>query len=122
MKPKKYSEFKKGISDEVGLHPEVVDDFVSFYYAQVRKALSNLTAVHIYVENLGTFSLKKQKLEKAIKRNKSILGNLKKMTYKGMEKTHAVNDKLKMQEEALKMLNEAIEKKLEFKNKKNESK
>jgi len=122
VKPKKYSEFKKGISDEVGLHPEVVDDFVSFYYAQVRKALSNLTAVHIYVENLGTFSLKKQKLEKAIKRNKSILGNLKKMTYKGMEKTHAVNDKLKMQEEALKMLNEAIEKKLEFKNKKNESK
>lgn len=122
MRPKKYSEFKKGISDEVGLHSEVVDDFVSFYYAQVRKALSNLTAVHIYVENLGTFSLKKQKLERAIKRNKSILGNLKKMTYKGMEKTHAVNDKLKMQEEALNMLNEAIEKKLEFKNKKNESK
>ncbi len=122
MKPKKYSEFKKGISDKVGLHHEVVDDFISFYYAQVRKALSNLTDVHIYVENLGTFSLKKQKLEKAIKRNKSILGNLKKMTYKGMEKTHAVNDKLEMQEEALRMLNESIERKLEFKKKKNESK
>ena len=122
MKPKKYSEFKKDISDKVELHPEVVDDFVSFYYAQVRKTLSNLTAVHVYVENLGTFSLKKQKLEKAIKKNKSILGNLKKTTYKGMEKTHAVNDKLKKQETALEMLNEAINKKSQFKKNKNESK
>ena len=122
MKPKKHSEFKKGIAEKVKVHPEVVDDFISYYFAQVRKALSNLTAVHVYVEGLGTFSLKKQKLEKAIKRNKSMLGNLKKITYNGMEKSHAVSDKLEKQEKALEMLNDAIEKKKQFKKEKNATK
>ena len=121
MKPKSHSEFKKGIAKEVGVHTDVVDDFVTYYYAQVRKALSNLKSVNIYVDGLGTFSMKKNKLEKAIKKNKSILGNLKKRTYNGMEKTHAVNDKLKLQEEALDMINNAIEEKKNFKTNKDET-
>ena len=121
MKPKSHSEFKKDIAEQVGVHSDVVDDFVTYYYAQVRKALSNLQAVNVYVEGLGTFSLKKNKIEKAIKKNKSILGNLKKRTYNGMEKTNAVNDKLKLQENALKMIEEAIEKKKNFKINQNET-
>ena len=61
------------------------------------------------------------RIEKAIKKNKSILGNLKKRTYNGMEKTHAVNDKLKVQENALKMIEENIQHKKEFKMKRNEA-
>ncbi len=121
MKPKNHNDFKEGISTEVGVHKEVVDDFITYYYAQVRKALGNLSAVNIYVEGLGTFSMKKNKIEKAIKKNKSILGNLKKRTYNGMEKTHAVNDKLKVQENALKMIEENIQHKREFKMKRNET-
>lgn len=121
MNPKKHKQFKDGIAEQVGVHPDVVDDFISYYYAQVRKALSNLVHVNVYVENLGTFSLKKNKLEKAIKKNKSILGNLKKTDYKGMEKTHAVNDRLEKQQGALRMLNEAMEEKKKFKEKRNGS-
>ena len=64
MKPKNHNDFKEGISTEVGVHKEVVDDFITYYYAQVRKALANLSAVNIYVEGLGTFSMKKNKIEK----------------------------------------------------------
>ena len=34
MNPKKYSEFKKGIAEEVGVHSQLVDDFVTFYYGK----------------------------------------------------------------------------------------
>jgi nucleoid DNA-binding protein len=122
VNPKKHREFKKDISERLNIHPDVVDDFIAFYYDTLRRELSNLTAVHIYVNNLGTFSLKKQKLEKGIKKNKDILGNLTKRTYKGMEKSQAVNEKLKQQENALKMLNESIQNKLDFKKKKDGSK
>lgn len=122
MNPKKHREFKKGIANQLNLHPDLVDDFIAFYYDTLRRELSDLSAVHIYVNNLGTFSLKKQKLEKGIKKNKDILGNLTKRTYKGMEKTQAVTEKLKQQENALKMLNQSIEDKLNFKKKKDGSK
>ena len=72
MKPKKHNEFKKDIAKEVGVHSNVVNDFISYYYAQVRKELSNLTATNIYVQGLGTFSLKKGKLKNAIIKNKNI--------------------------------------------------
>ena len=121
MKPKSHKYFKKNIAEQVGVHKEVVDDFITYYYAQVRKALGDLTAVNVYVESLGTFSMKKGKIEKAIKKNKSILGNLRKRTYNGMEKTHAVNSKLEMQENALRMIKEVIKEKKDFKQKKNEA-
>tara|TARA_B100000424_G_C22472718_1_gene277086 strand:+ start:111 stop:476 length:366 start_codon:yes stop_codon:yes gene_type:complete len=121
MKPKNHNDFKEGVAEKVGVHKEVVDDFITYYYAQVRKALGNLTAVNVYVEGLGTFSMKKNKIEKAIKKNKSILGNLRKRTYNGMEKTHAVNNKLEMQENALNMIKEVIEEKKKFKESKNEA-
>jgi len=90
VKPKKYSEFKKDIAHTVGVHSNVVNDFITYYYTQ------------------------------AIIKNKSILGNLKKTTYIGMEKTHAVNDKLQKQEKAFKKLEEEIKNKQEFKKRKNE--
>lgn len=119
MKPKKHSEFKKDIAKQVGVHSNVVNDFISYYYAQVRKELSNLTATNIYVQGLGTFSLKKGKLKNAIIKNKNILGNLKKTTYKGMEKTDAVNAKLQKQEKAFKMMEEELKSRQEFKKRKN---
>ena len=121
MNPKKHKEFNKGIADELQIHPEVVDDFISFYYSQLRKELSNLSAVNIYVQGLGTFSLKKTKLEKSIKRKKSMLGNLKKITYNGFEKSLAIQESLDLEEKALELVKEAIEKKKEFKKNKNGS-
>ena len=44
------------------------------------------------------------------------------MAYNGIEKSMAIKDQLDLQEKALAMLNEALEKKKEFKDKKNGSK
>ena len=122
MNPKKYKEFKKGIAEELKIHPDVVDDFVSFYYNEVRKNLSSLSATHVWIQGLGTFSMKKAKLQKSIKKKKSLLGNLNKMAYNGIEKSMAIKGQLELQEKALAMLNEALEKKKEFKDRKNGSK
>ena len=72
MFPKSHKEFKKEIADEVGVHQQVVDDFISFYYAKVRRKLSDLSFPRLYIEGLGTFELRKNKLETAILKNKSL--------------------------------------------------
>ena len=86
MNPKKHREFKDGIAEEVGVHQQVVDDFITFYYAKIRSKLSHLDFPRINVEGLGMFELRKGKLETAIKKNKSMLGNIAKRTYNGYAK------------------------------------
>ena len=116
MKPKNHKFFFESVANEIGVHKDVVDDIITFYYNKVRKSLSELKDVDINVTGLGTFTIRKKKLEKAIKRNKDILGNLEKMTYKGYDKYVPVKQKLEEMEKALKMLNEKIKIKNNFKN------
>jgi nucleoid DNA-binding protein len=115
MNPKNYKEFKEGIAEEVGVHQNVVDDFISFYYSRLRKNLSDLTSPRIFVDGLGTFVVRKQKLDKNIKRNKDILGNIGKQTYKGYEKSVAVKEKLDQMERLQTEYNEMLENKKNFK-------
>ena len=116
MNPKKHKEFKEGIAEEVGVHPQVVDDFISFYYAKLRKKLSQLDYPRINVDGLGTFHLRKNKLENAIKRQKSMLGNIAKRTYNGYAKSENIIE----MDNALKQIELDILRKKEFKLKKNE--
>ena len=115
MKPKDHRIFFDNIAEEVGVHPELVDILVSFYFARIRKNLSELVYPRIHVQGLGTFKLRKHKLESTIKRNRDILGNLEKMTYRGYEKHVPVKEKLHKMEEALVALNKSQEEKKAFK-------
>ncbi len=115
MRPKRHKEFYEEVAKETEVHKDVVQDFVDFFYGKVRKSLSELKASKINIPNLGTFTIRKYKLEKAIKRNKDILGNLEKMTYKGYEKYVPVKNKLEEMEKALDTLNKNIENKKKFK-------
>ena len=56
MNPKSHKEFKKGIAEKVGVHPTVVDDFITFYYAKLRKSLSNLNYPRIQVDGFRNIS------------------------------------------------------------------
>ena len=116
MKPKSHKSFFKDVAQEIEVHKDVVDDLVTFYYNKVRKSLSELIDTNVNIAGLGTFSLRKKKLEKAIKRQKDILGNLEKMTYKGYDKYVPVKNKLKQMENALEMLDKKINDKNKFKN------
>lgn len=119
MNPKNHKVFKKEIADEVGVHENVVDDFVAFYYSKVRKALSSLEHPSILVDGLGTFKIRKARLEKSIKSSKSKLGDLCNNTYKGYERKVALEDKISKMEILMDNINENIEKKKQFKNKRN---
>ena len=115
MNPKKHKEFKKGIAEEVGVHSQVVDDFIAFYYSKLRKKLSQLDYPRVYVDGLGTFELRKGKLQSAIKKNKSMLGNIAKRTYNGYVKSENITENITQMEIALKQLEEDILKKKQFK-------
>jgi hypothetical protein len=119
MNPKKHSEFRKGIAEEVGVHPQLVNDFVSFYYARLRKKLSELEFPRIYVDGLGTFVVRKNKLESSIKRQKSMLGNVVKRTYNGYAKSENINSNILEMENILKQQEEDILNKKLFKLNKN---
>ena len=53
MNPRNHKEFRKDIANEVGVHENVVDDFIAFYYSKVRKALSSLEHPNILIDGLG---------------------------------------------------------------------
>jgi len=73
----------------------------------------------VYVEGLGTFGLRRSKVEKAIIKNKSYLGNLEKHTYNGYDKTVSIKSKINKLESALVKLDSAIDNRKEFKKNKN---
>lgn len=120
MNPKKHKEFNRGIAEEVGVHPQVVDDFIDFYYTKLRKKLSQLNYPRIYVDGLGTFELRKGRLEAAIKKNKSMLGNIAKRTYNGYAKSENITENIEQMTRALSQLEENIKLKKDFKSKKND--
>jgi nucleoid DNA-binding protein len=116
LKPKNHKYFFDNVAKEIKVHKDVVDDLVTFYYARIRKSLSELKDTDVNIAGLGTFTVRKRKLEKAIKRNKDILGNLEKMTYKGYDKYVPVKNKLEEMEKALDILNKKIKERKNFKN------
>tara|TARA_B100000963_G_C22424129_1_gene579045 strand:- start:149 stop:454 length:306 start_codon:yes stop_codon:yes gene_type:complete len=100
----------------VGVHPQVVEDFITFYYAKVRKKLSELEFPRIYLQGLGTFELRKSKLEKAIMKNKSLLGNIAKRTYNGYAKSEDIKKDVEYMETALDQIHKDLLEKEKFKN------
>ena len=116
MYPKSHKDFKKGIAEEVGVHEQVVDDFISFYYSKVRKSLSDISFPRVYVEGLGTFGLRINKLENAILKNKSLLGNIAKRTYNGYAKSEDVSKKIRQMEIAMDQIQKDIKEKKKFRN------
>ena len=116
MNPKSYKNFYEDVAKEAEVHKDLVSDFVFFCYARLRKALSELEYTKINVPNLGTFSIRHHKLKKAIKRQKDILGNLKKITFDGFDKSIPVIEKIEKMERALEIVELNIKNKKEFKN------
>ena len=116
MNPKNSKQFYSDIAKKANVHNDVAADLIYFFYEKFRKNLSNLSSNKITLPNLGTFTLRKNKLEKAKIQNKDILGNLQKNTYKGYEKSVSVKNKLEQMETALINLNKKIKLKKDFKN------
>lgn len=63
MIPRKAKDFIKPTAEELGYSESLVDDFVSFYWQEVRNKLSNPDSVKITIANLGTFNVMPWKVE-----------------------------------------------------------
>jgi hypothetical protein len=114
MKPKKAKTYMEGIAGELDIHEDLVEAFVGFYYDTLRQTLSDLVYPKVYVNNLGTFNIRIKSLENNIKKHKDILGNLKKTTYNGYEKSVAVKKKIEIFEKAMLKINQMKERKAKF--------
>lgn len=63
MRPVKRKQISSIVAERLGLSAETVDEMASCYFKIVQKKLSNLEDMRIVVDKLGTFTLKRKKLE-----------------------------------------------------------
>ncbi len=106
--PENYKSYFKEIAAECEVHPDLVEELVRFFYNSIRKNLENLDNTRVLLPNLGTFILRKNRLEKSIKRHKDMLGNMEKITYSGYGKHLPVKEKLKKLEKASKRVDKEL--------------
>ncbi len=76
MNPTKRKEISKKTAESLGLEHLVVDDVVSFFYRTVQKKLSSLNHCFVNVPNMGTFVLKKQRVEKKLEKYEAFLNKI----------------------------------------------
>jgi nucleoid DNA-binding protein len=97
MVPTKATNLIKPVADELDISEEMLDDMVTFYYSNLRKTLSGLTALKIDIPGLGHFLIRQKRVESGIaKINKTL-----ESTDEGSFNSYHYK---KLQEEKLKLL------------------
>jgi len=114
MLPKNSKHYIIPTAEDLGLDSQMVEDVVSFYYASLRKALSKFACHNIQVENIGSFSVKKQKIPYLIKKYDKHLSVLKTDTFNQMAIKKEVELKLKQVLELQELLNEEKQRRQDF--------
>lgn len=94
MKPLKTKELNREVALETGASPEEVEAVMSYYWSEVRDALTQMTDVRIHLTNLGDFTLKHWLLDKYIEKYESIGKYTKVKGVKGQTISIQVNEKL----------------------------
>ncbi len=84
MNPAKRKEISQKIAERLRLSVETVDEIVLSYYKYVQKKLSNLEHERLVVDNLGTFYIKRKKLEEKLSHYKTVLEQYESKTTKEM--------------------------------------
>ena len=119
MLPKSSKHFEQPTSEKLGLPLTLVEDVISFYYTELRKALTNLESHNIQVESLGLFKIKRTELPKLKSKYENHLSVIKPETFNQMAIKKDVEDKLDKVVKAQEMIQADIDRKKEFyKNKK----
>ena len=119
MLPKSSKHFEQPTSEKLGLPLTLVGDVISFYYTELRKALTNLESHNIQVESLGLFKIKRKELPKLKSKYENHLSVIKPETFNQMAIKKDVEDKLDKVVKAQEMIQADIDRKKEFyKNKK----
>jgi len=73
MNPKKSSKLYKEVSEELDLTEDLVQDFIEFYYKEIRRNLSDLLHPRVNVDGLGHFVAKTFVIRKSIPKYQKFL-------------------------------------------------
>lgn len=68
MNPKKATKYYKQVAEDLNIEEPLVEDFIEFYYKNIRFSLSHLTYPRINVEGLGHFVVKPSWVRRSIDR------------------------------------------------------
>jgi nucleoid DNA-binding protein len=71
--PKKAKEFKEPTAKDLKLSEKLVSDFIDFYWARVRKHMSDLEHEAIQIPNLGTFKVKHWRIDETVEKHKATI-------------------------------------------------
>lgn len=68
MNPKKATKYYKQVAEDLNIEESLVEDFIEFYYKNIRFSLSHLLHPRINVEGLGHFVAKSRWVRKSIEK------------------------------------------------------
>jgi nucleoid DNA-binding protein len=120
MLPKNSKHFIQPTADKLDVDPDLVDDAVHFFYAEVRRNLVEMTGPNIQIENLGSFRAKKNELPKLVAKYTKHLDVLKPDTFNQVKLKKNLELKLERVLGLQKQMDEERRRKTEFKQNKDE--
>lgn len=113
MNPIKRKELSLLTAKKLGKEFQEVDDIVAFFYRYVQKRLSSVENIAVNVPNLGTFMLKKKRVQKKIDRHRNFMEGLDETSsIKAFEIKQDVKREIEKYEAVLERMNQEEERKL----------
>lgn len=117
LNPKKSKIVIPIAAEKLGLPEDMVRDAYEFFWSDVRKAITEIRHHRLKIENFGDLEIRKHKIEKLLNKNKDILKNTDRSTFKSSAIYDATSEKIVKLERAYAEMLKEIEDRESFKNK-----
>ena len=122
MIPKKPNILYKQIAEELNVPESLVDTFMTFYYKELRKILSELKYSNVNIDGLGVMSIKPRTVEGLIEKYTNKVKKMDTNTINNYSYKKLVEDKIKLLHEVKERLDSEKNIKQEFLKKKQDGK
>lgn len=121
MNPLNKNKLIEEFAKETGIDPDLASVVITMYWKEVRLTMNEMLYPRIRIPGFGTMVTLRGNLEKAIIKNKSILGNIPPTSFQNVEKYRVIEEKVKKLEKLKAQLNKEREDHEKFKQQKNKS-
>ena len=122
MIPKKASSLYQSVAEDLNIETKLVESFVDFYYKNLRQSMSTLSHTRLNVEGLGHFYIKANKIKKAISTYSKCVNKNEETTFNDYHNKKRMEQKLVLLHAMQDKINLDIDKKIKFKERKDEFK
>lgn len=122
MIPKKPNSLFREVAEKLEVEEGLVDKFITHYYKDVRKHLSELNHTRINLDGLGQMIIKPTSVDRLIEKYTRIVNKTNTYEFSGYFNKKRLEERLESLGEVKKKIDEFNEAKAEFKNRVNEPK